>query len=85
MPILSWVLLGLIVGLLGSKIVNRHGEGMSLILGILGAVAGGYLLKVVSPNGVPRLDVYCVLAATPGAVLVLVVYHAIRRTRVQRS
>lgn len=87
MPILSWVLLGLIAGLLGSKIINRRGEGMFLnvVLGILGAVTGGYLFNFVSPNRVARLDLYSVLVATAGAVLVLVVYHAIRRARVQRS
>ena len=45
MSILSWILLGLIAGFLGSKIVNRHGEGifLDIVLGIVGAVAGGYL------------------------------------------
>jgi uncharacterized membrane protein YeaQ/YmgE (transglycosylase-associated protein family) len=103
MPILSWVLLGLIAGLLGSKIVNRHGEGMLLntVLAIVGAVTGGYLFNFVGPDRAARLDLYraarldlyraarldlySVLVATAGAVLVLVVYHGIRRMRIQRS
>jgi uncharacterized membrane protein YeaQ/YmgE (transglycosylase-associated protein family) len=87
MPILSWVLLGLIAGLLGSKIVNRRGEGMLLntVLGTIGAVTGGYLFNFFTPDGAARLDLYSVLVAIAGAVLVLVVYHGIRRIRIQRS
>jgi uncharacterized membrane protein YeaQ/YmgE (transglycosylase-associated protein family) len=87
MPILSWVLLGLIAGLLGSKTVNRRGEGMLLntVLGIVGAVTGGYLFNFVGPDRAARLDLYSVLVATAGAILVLVVYHGIRRMRIQRG
>lgn len=87
MPIISWVLLGLIAGLLGSKIVNRQGEGMLLntVLGIVGAVSGGYLFNFVGPERAGRLDLYSVLVAMAGAVLVLIVYHGIRRMRIQRS
>jgi uncharacterized membrane protein YeaQ/YmgE (transglycosylase-associated protein family) len=87
MPIFGWVLLGLIAGLLGSKIVNRRGEGMLLNtgLGIFGAVTSGYLFDFVGRDRAARLDLYSVLVATGGAVLVLVVYHGIRRMRIQRS
>ena len=87
MPISTWVLLGLITGLLGSKIVNRRGEGMLLntVLGIVGAVIGGYLFDLVGSDRAARLDLYTVLVATAGAVLVLVVYHSIRRMRIQRG
>jgi uncharacterized membrane protein YeaQ/YmgE (transglycosylase-associated protein family) len=86
-PIFGWVLLGLIAGLLGSKIVNRRGEGMLLNtgLGIVGAVTSGYLFDFVGRDRAARLDLYSVLVATAGAVLVLVVYHGIRRMRIQRS
>ena len=85
MSILSWVLLGLIAGLLGSKIVNRRGEGMLLntVLGIVGAVTGGYLFNFVGPDRAARLDLYSVFVATAGAILVL--YHGIRRITLQRS
>jgi uncharacterized membrane protein YeaQ/YmgE (transglycosylase-associated protein family) len=87
MSILSWILLGLIAGFLGSKIVNRHGEGifLDLVLGIVGAVAGGYLFSFFGADRVTGLNLYSVLVATLGAILVLVVYHGIRRVRLQRS
>ncbi len=87
MPILSWILLGLIAGLLGSKIVSRRGEGMFVNVGlaIVGAVAGGYLFNFFGSDRLTRLDYLSVLVATAGAILVLIVYHGIRRMTVQRS
>jgi uncharacterized membrane protein YeaQ/YmgE (transglycosylase-associated protein family) len=87
MSILSWVLLGLIAGFLGSKIVNRHGEGifLDIVLGIVGAVLGGYLFSVFGAGRVTGLNLYSVLVATAGAILVLVVYHGIRRMTLRQS
>jgi uncharacterized membrane protein YeaQ/YmgE (transglycosylase-associated protein family) len=81
MSLLSWILLGLIAGFLASKIVNRRGEGifLDIVLGIAGAVAGGYLFTFFGAGRVTGLNIYSVLVATMGAVLVLVVYHGIRR------
>jgi uncharacterized membrane protein YeaQ/YmgE (transglycosylase-associated protein family) len=87
MSILSWILLGLIAGFLGSKIVNRHGEGifLDIILGIAGAVAGGYLFSFFGAGRVTGLNLYSVLVATAGSVLVLVVYHGARRITLHHS
>jgi uncharacterized membrane protein YeaQ/YmgE (transglycosylase-associated protein family) len=87
MSILSWILLGLIAGFLGSKIVNRRGEGifLDIILGIAGAVAGGYLFNFFGAGRVTALNLYGVLVAIAGAVLVLFVYHGIRRITIQRG
>jgi uncharacterized membrane protein YeaQ/YmgE (transglycosylase-associated protein family) len=81
MSILGWIVLGLISGFIGSKIVNKSGEGLFLdiILGIVGAFVGGYLFSLVGGHGVTGLNLYSFLVAIVGAVIVLVVYHAIRR------
>jgi len=83
MPILRWIILGLIAGLLGSKIVSRRDEGMFLNigLGMVGAVAGGYLFNFLGPDRATPLNLYSVLVATAGAILVLIVYHGIRRIK----
>jgi uncharacterized membrane protein YeaQ/YmgE (transglycosylase-associated protein family) len=75
------MLLGLIAGLLGSKIISRRDEGMFLNigLGVVGAVTGGYLFNFFGPDRATRLDLISVLVSTAGAILVLVVYHGIRR------
>ena len=81
MHILAWLILGLIAGFIGSKIVNKRGEGLvfDIILGIVGAVVGGYLFRLFGSSGVTGLNLYSLLVAVVGAIVVLVVYHAVRR------
>ena len=79
MSILAWVILGLIAGFLGSKIVNKTGEGvlMDIVLGVIGAVVGGWLFNRFGEAGVNGLNLWSLVVATIGAVIVLVVYHAL--------
>ena len=81
MSIFAWIILGIIAGFIGSKIVNKRGEGLilDLILGIVGAIAGGWLFNTFGASGVTGLNLYSLMVAVVGAVVVLVVYHAIRR------
>jgi len=78
--LVAWIILGLISGFLASKIVNKTGEGFSLDvgLGIVGAVVGGWLFNTFGMPGVSGLNLYSFLVAVVGAVVLLVVYHAIR-------
>jgi uncharacterized membrane protein YeaQ/YmgE (transglycosylase-associated protein family) len=77
----------LIAGFLGSKIVNSHGEGifLDIVLGIFGAVAGGYLFSFIGGGRVTGLNVYSLLVATAGAILLLIAYHTIQRMKMRRS
>jgi uncharacterized membrane protein YeaQ/YmgE (transglycosylase-associated protein family) len=81
MSFLAWIVLGLVAGFIGSKIVNKTGEGilLDIVLGIVGAVAGGWLFNTFGAAGVTGLNLYSLLVAVVGAVLLLVLYHAIRR------
>jgi uncharacterized membrane protein YeaQ/YmgE (transglycosylase-associated protein family) len=81
MSILAWIVLGLIAGFIGSKIVNKSGEGvvLDIVLGIIGAVVGGWLFNRFGASGVTGLNLYSLLVAVIGSVVLLVVYHAIRR------
>jgi uncharacterized membrane protein YeaQ/YmgE (transglycosylase-associated protein family) len=81
MSILAWIVLGLIAGFIGSKIVNKTGEGavMDIVLGIVGALVGGWLFNMVGASGVTGFNLYSMFVAVIGAIVVLVVYHAIRR------
>jgi uncharacterized membrane protein YeaQ/YmgE (transglycosylase-associated protein family) len=82
MSFLAWIVLGLLAGFIGSKIVNKKGEGvfLDILLGIVGAIAGGWLFNTFGASGVTGLNLYSLLVAVVGAVVLLVVYHAIRRT-----
>ena len=81
MSFLAWIVLGLIAGFIGSKIVNKRGEGifLDIILGIVGAVVGGWLFSMFGAHGVTGLNLYSILVAIVGAILVLFIYHAVVR------
>jgi uncharacterized membrane protein YeaQ/YmgE (transglycosylase-associated protein family) len=81
MSIIAWIVLGLIAGFIGSKLVNKTGEGffLDIALGIVGAVVGGWLFNLFGMSGVTGLNIYSLVVAVIGSVVFLVVYHAIRR------
>jgi uncharacterized membrane protein YeaQ/YmgE (transglycosylase-associated protein family) len=79
MSFLAWIVLGLISGFIASKIVNKSGQGvvMDIVLGIVGAVAGGWLFNTIGHIGVTGVNLYSILVAVVGAVIVLFIYHAL--------
>ena len=79
MSIIAWIILGLIAGFVGSKIVNKRGEGLvrDILLGVVGAVVGGWLFHMFGAAGVTGLNLYSLVVAVIGAIVVLVLYHAI--------
>ncbi len=83
MSFVAWIVLGLVAGYIGSKIVNKSGEGLirDVLLGIVGAIIGGYLFNLFGATGVTGLNLYSLLVAVVGAVVFLIVYHAIFRRR----
>lgn len=83
MSFVAWIVLGLVAGFIGSKLVNHTGEGLirDILLGVVGAIIGGYLFNLFGASGVTGLNLYSLLVAVVGAVVFLVVYHAIFRRR----
>ena len=83
MSILGWIVLGLVSGFIASKIVNRQGEGilLDIVLGIVGAVVGGYLFAVFGAQGVSGVNTYSMFVAVIGAIVVLVIYHSLSGRR----
>jgi len=79
MSIIGWIILGLISGFIASKIVNRTGEGffLDIVLGIVGAIVGGFIFTAVGATGVTGFNLYSMLVAVIGAIVVLVLYHAL--------
>jgi uncharacterized membrane protein YeaQ/YmgE (transglycosylase-associated protein family) len=84
MSIISWIILGLIAGFIGSKIVNKQGQGMLLdiALGIVGAIVGGVIFSFFGATGITGLNIWSMIVAIVGSVVVLWAYHVIagRRT-----
>jgi uncharacterized membrane protein YeaQ/YmgE (transglycosylase-associated protein family) len=83
MSIIAWLILGLVAGFLGSKIINKSGEGVlvDILLGIVGAIVGGFVFTFFGAEGVNGFNLYSLIVATVGAVIVLVIYHAIAGRR----
>ncbi len=83
MSIIGWIVLGLIAGFIASKIVNRAGEGffLDIVLGIVGAIVGGWLFALVGAQGVSGFNIYSMFVAVIGAIVVLVLYHAVAGRR----
>jgi uncharacterized membrane protein YeaQ/YmgE (transglycosylase-associated protein family) len=83
MSILAWIVLGLIAGFIASKLVNRAGGSLvlDLVLGVVGAFVGGFLFTRFGAAGVTGFNIYSILVATAGAVVVLFIYHALSGRR----
>jgi len=78
MSIIGWIILGLIAGFIASKIVNKQGEGviLDIVLGIVGAIVGGTIFTWLGAAGVTGLNLWSMLVAIVGAIVILVLYHA---------
>ncbi|MGI9035119.1 MAG: GlsB/YeaQ/YmgE family stress response membrane protein [Pyrinomonadaceae bacterium] len=83
MHFIAWIIAGLIAGFIASKIVNKTGEGvlLDILLGLVGGLAGGWLFSLLGINfgQAGGLNIASIIVAVIGAVILLVVYHAIRR------
>ena len=81
MSVLAWIILGLIAGFIASKIVDASGQGLLLdiVLGIVGAVVGGYLFTAIGATGVTGFNLYSIFVSIVGACVVLWLYHALSR------
>jgi len=80
----GWIILGLIAGFIASKIVNAQGSGivLDIVLGVIGAFVGGFIFSLIGAHGVTGFNIYSMLVAVFGAVVVLYLYHMISDRRV---
>ena len=83
MGIISWIILGLIAGFIGSKIVDKQGQGfwLNIALGIIGALVGGFLFDLIGSSGVTGLNIWSMIVAVIGSVVVLLIYNAVTGRR----
>ena len=83
MGIISWLVLGLIAGFISSRIVNKAGQGfwLDIVLGIVGAIVGGVLFSAFGMKGITGLNIWSMIVAIAGSVVVLWGYHAVADRR----
>ena len=82
MHLLWWILVGLIAGWLTGKIMKGGGYGffVDIILGIVGAVVGGYIARALGFSSSGGL-IYTILIAIGGAVIVVFLVRLIAGNR----
>ncbi len=82
MSIIAWIILGAIAGWIAS-LITRSGEGIvgDIIIGILGAVIGGWVMEAAGGSGVNGINFYSILVAIVGAVILLGIVNFFRRGR----
>jgi uncharacterized membrane protein YeaQ/YmgE (transglycosylase-associated protein family) len=83
MSLLGWIVLGLIAGYIASHIVDNGGKGplLDMVLGIVGALVGGAIFDALGGLPVTGFNLYSLIIAIIGSVVVLVVYHALMGRR----
>jgi uncharacterized membrane protein YeaQ/YmgE (transglycosylase-associated protein family) len=79
MSFFAWIILGLISGIIASRIVNHRGAGLvrDILLGVVGALVGGFGFTAIGQTGVTGLNVWSIFVSVVGAVIVLGIGHAI--------
>jgi uncharacterized membrane protein YeaQ/YmgE (transglycosylase-associated protein family) len=83
MGIIAWVVLGLIAGFIASKLYKGTGQGvvLDIVLGIVGAVVGGSLVTALGGTGITGFNLWSIIVAVIGAIVVLAIYHAVMDRR----
>lgn len=72
MNLLFWIILGLIAGWLASIVMkSSQGPVMDIIVGVIGAVIGGFLMSLFGQTGVTGFNIYSLIVATLGAVVLI--------------
>ena len=83
MSFLGWVFFGLITGFIASKIVHQEGQGclLNIALGVIGAFVGGFMFTQIGGQGITGFNIYSMFVAIIGAIVVLLIYHALTGRR----
>ena len=79
MSILAWLIFGLISGFIAGKIVDGSGRGIivDILLGVVGAMVGGWVFTFFGEAPVTGFNIYSMVVAVVGSIIVLVIYHAL--------
>ncbi len=86
MSLLGWIFFGLIAGFISSRVVHREGQGcvLNVALGIVGACVGGFIFTSIGGMGITGFNLYSMFVAIVGAIVVLVIFHALTGRRTLR-
>ena len=78
--IISWIVIGIIAGILGKLIMPGRDPGgflITIVIGMVGALVGGFVVRLLGGAGVTGFNLWSILVATLGAVILLAIYRLI--------
>ena len=84
MSIIGWIVLGAIAGWLASIVTGRNqrmGCIANIIAGVIGGLVGGFIFSALGGTGITGFNLYSLLVAFIGAVIVLVIWNLIQGRR----
>jgi uncharacterized membrane protein YeaQ/YmgE (transglycosylase-associated protein family) len=83
MSIMGWIIFGLITGFIASRIVNSRGEGfmLNIVLGLVGALVGGFIFRQLAGFNAFHFNLVSMFVAIIGAIVLLLIYHALTGRR----
>jgi uncharacterized membrane protein YeaQ/YmgE (transglycosylase-associated protein family) len=82
--IISWIIVGLIAGILGKPIMPGRDPGgflLTIVIGMVGALVGGFVVRLLGGTGVTGFNIWSIIVATLGAVILLALYRLIAGPR----
>ena len=82
MGIITWTILGLVVGIIAKFLMPGKDPGgifITILLGIAGAIGGGFVSSAIGFGKVTGFDVRSLLIAVAGSVVLLVIYRAVKK------
>ncbi len=82
MGILTWIILGLVVGVIAKLIMPGKDPGgfiITIILGVAGAFVGGFIGQFIGFGPVTGFNVKSLLLAVGGAVILLIIYRVVKK------
>lgn len=82
MGILGWIIIGALAGWIASMITGndrKMGAGLNILVGVIGSFIGGFIMNVIGNKGVTGLDIWSLVVATIGSVVLLLIVNFVRR------
>jgi len=80
--IIGWIIIGALAGWIASIITKNNrkmGAGMNILVGIIGGFVGGLIMNLIGNYGITGFNLWSLLVATGGAVILLLIVNLIRR------
>lgn len=84
MGIIGWIIIGALAGWIASLITGNNkkmGAGMNILVGVAGGFIGGLVMNLIGGYGITGFNVWSLLVATGGAIILLLIVNAVKKRK----